>query len=359
LRVLHVIQELGAGGAERILSDLVEGTRRAGHEVAVAAAPGTLSAEMDAPVFPMPLVQRHLRRVPQAVVALDSATRRVRPDTLHVHNPGMAAVAGVTTVRGKRVRGLVTVHGVPDEDYAAAKRVLRIAGLPVVACGPGVARGLADQGFEVAATIVNAVSLPPPPADGRDLRRQWGFAPDHALIVSVGRLVPVKNHTLAVTALARVPRGDLAIVGEGPLHASLRRQADTEGLGDRVAFAGFRDDARAIIGAADVVVLPSTSEGLPLVALEALAAGTPLVATAVRGIKELLTHEDNALLVPPNDPVALASAINLALDDTELRERLRAGGRRLTEAHSTEAMIAAYLRFYELVTTRADSSETR
>ena len=347
MRILHAIQELSTGGAERVLVELVRGTQRAGHDIAVAAAPGALSREVNAPIYPVPLVGRHIWRLPTAVVALDRTVRRTRPDFVHVHNPGMAAVAAITTMRGRRVRGLVTVHGVPDPDYSATARVLRIAGLPVVACGPGVAAGLEEHRCAVTATIVNAVRPPASPADARVLRKEWGLAADQPLIVSVGRLVPQKNHALAISALTHMPRGGLAILGEGPLLSDLRNQVMVEGVADRVVFAGVRSDATAVIGAADVVVLPSHWEGLPLVGLEALAAGTPLVATAVRGVRELLTDTENALLVPPDEPEALASALNRVLEDSDLRERLRTGGLRLATSHGTEAMVSAYLRLYE------------
>ncbi len=352
MRILHVIQELGTGGAERIVLELVRGSRRAGHEVAVAAAPGTLSREVDAPTFPMPIVERKALRLPHAVVALDRAMRATRPDVLHAHNPGMAAVTAAATLRGHRAPAVVTVHGVPDEDYAGAARVLGYAGLPVVACGPGVATGLEERRCAVAATIVNAVRPPAAPADGVALREAWRLAADEPLIVSVGRLVPLKNHALAISALRHMPRGSLAIVGDGPLLSELGEQVVAERLTDRVAFAGLRTDATAVIGAADVVVMPSRGEGLPLVGLEALAAGTPLVATDVRGLRELLTDGENALLVAPGDPEALAAAIIRVLDDFELRERIRSGGLRLVESHSPDAMVDAYLRLYQRVVSR-------
>ncbi len=352
MRILHVIQEFGTGGAERIVVELACGSRRAGHEVAVATAPGALSREVGAPTFPIPLVERKVWRLPQAAVALDRAVRATRPDVLHAHNPGMAAVTAATTLRGHRVPAVVTVHGVPDEDYAVAARVLGYAGLPVVACGPGVAAGLEERRCAVTAIIVNAVRPPAVPADGRALRDEWGLAADEPLIVSVGRLVPLKNHALAISALRHMPQGSLAIVGDGPLLSELRKQVVVDGLGDRVAFAGMRTDATAVMGAADVVVMPSRGEGLPLVGLEALAAGAPLVATAVRGLRELLTDGENALLVAPGDPEALAAAITRVLDDFELRERIRNGGLRLAKSHSPDAMVDAYLRLYQRVISR-------
>ena len=288
MRILQVIQELRTGGAERALLMLTAGARAAGHEVFVAAAGGPLAAAAGTEPFPLPVLERSLRRVPAGVLALRRAIVGSRPDVIHAHNPGMALIAGSATIRGRKPAALASLHGVPDDDYRAAARILRLAGLPVVACGPGVAAALTEHGLEPAATILNAVGPPPPPADRGVLEREWGIPVDAPLAVAVGRLVHQKNHALALEALALLPGVHLAVVGDGELRGDLERLASERGLSDRVAFLGLREDARALVGAADVLVLPSRWEGLPLVALEALAAGTPVVATAARGVRELL-----------------------------------------------------------------------
>ena len=164
--------------------------------------------------------------------------------------------------------------------------------------------------------------------------------------------MPQKNHRLAVRALAQVPDTALVVLGEGPLRAELEETARAEGVAGRVVLAGVRPDARGIVGAADVVVFSSTWEGLPLAALEALAAGTPVVSTAVRGLRELLTDGRDALLVPPNDPAALADALRRVLGDPGLGARLGEGGRALAGAHSEETMVARYLELYDTLIAR-------
>jgi glycosyltransferase involved in cell wall biosynthesis len=351
MRILHAIQELRTGGAERVVVALAKGAAAEGHEVAVASAPGSLVAEIDGPHFTLPLVERRPWRLPGTILAVRRAVRGFGPDLVHCHNPGVAAAAGPATFRGRRPHALVSVHGVPDEDYRRAALVLRLAGLPVVACGPGVELGLEAAGLQPLTTILNGVAPAPPPADRPGLAAEWGIAPDRPLVLAVGRLVPVKNHELAIRALSEVPDATLAIVGEGLLLDDLRRSAVDAGVADRVVFAGLRPDARELIGAADVVVLPSRAEGLPLVALEAFAAGTPLVATAVRGVQELV-GDDAALLVPPGDPDTLAAGLRLVLADPPLADRLSAAGRKVAAEHSEEAMIAAYLDLYERLAPR-------
>jgi glycosyltransferase involved in cell wall biosynthesis len=349
VRILHVIQELGYGGAERVVVSLAEGARRAGHEAAVASAGGALEQRLDAPTYRLPVLARRPWLLPAAVRSVRRAVRAFRPDVVHFHNPGMAAVGGLATLRGRRPPGLVTVHGVPEEDYPSASRVLRLAGLPVVACGPDVEHGL--RGVR-STTIENAVPPAPPPADRGALAAELGFSADAPLVVTVGRLTEQKNQALAVRALASVPDAMLLILGEGPLRASIAAAAREAGVDGRVVLAGVRPDAREVVGTADAFVLSSTWEGLPLAVLEALAAGTPLVATAVRGVRDLVRDGESALLVPPGDQDALAAALRSVLGDPELAARLAEGGRAVAAAHGEEPMVASYLDLYTRLAAR-------
>jgi len=224
--------------------------------------------------------------------------------------------------------------------------VLRLTGLPVVACGPGVEVALAEHGLRTAATIWNGVSPAPPPADRAELERMWRVPPGNRLVLAVGRLVPAKNHALAIRAFADVEYATLVIVGEGPLRNELEDEARRAGVHDRVVFAGLRPDARALIGAADAIVVSSRSEGLPMVVLEALAAGTPVVATAVRGVREILEDEQNALLTAPEDPLRMAEAIQRVLSDERLAGRLADAGLGLAGEHTEQAMVDAFLDLY-------------
>ncbi len=340
-----MIQELGTGGAERILISAYRGAREAGHTVSVAAGPGPLAAELAEQPYPLPIVGRRPWRVPPAALAVRRAVAATRPDVVHAHNPTMGLAAGLVTRRGRKPPGLVNVHGVPEEDWPAAVRLVRLSGLAPVACGPGVAAALAEHGCTPFATVPNAVGPAPPPA-GRD---ELKLEPGTRLVLAVGRLVELKNHELAIRAIAGVPDAVLAIAGDGPLRPRLERVAEEEGVFGRVRFLGVRPDVRAVMGAADAIVLPSRSEGLPLSALEALASGTPLVATNVRGLRELVADGQNALLVP-EEPEALAAALRRVLDDPELSARLAEAGKRVEGAGSDDTLVEGFLALYERLT---------
>ena len=346
MRILHVIQELGVGGAERILASTYRGARAAGHDVFVVGAPGPLADELGIEPYPLPLVRRHPSRIPAAAYAVRKAVRDSRADLIHAYNPTMGLAAGLVTARGRRPPGLVNLQGGSEDDWPRAVRLVRLSGLAPVACGPGVAEALERHGTHPLATVPNAVGPAPPPADRSQLDAEWGLDPKTRLVLAVGRLAEQKNHELAIRALADVPGAKLAIAGDGPRRPELERVAAEAGVAGRVVFAGVRPDARALMGAADAVVLPSHWEGLPLAALEALTSGTPLVATSVRGLRELLHDGENALLVPPDDPKALASALRRVLDDPALAGRLSEAGLRVPGAGSEDEMVSAFLALY-------------
>jgi glycosyltransferase involved in cell wall biosynthesis len=151
----------------------------------------------------------------------------------------------------------------------------------------------------------------------------------------VARLQPEKGVATFLKAAARVskasPEARFLVVGDGPLREELLGLAGRLGMEDRVRFLGYRTDARALIGLLDVLVVPSLTEGSPLIVLEAMAAGVPVVASAVGGIPDQARHGEEGLLVPPGDPEALAGAMGELLRDPSRARLLGAAGRRRTE----------------------------
>jgi len=141
-----------------------------------------------------------------------------------------------------------------------------------------------------------------------------------------GRLTEQKALEDTLAALARVPRVALLVLGDGPERAALERRAAQLDVSDRVRFlgAGTRDDVIVLFRAVDAALLTSAWENLPHTLLEALAAGTPVIATAVGGIPEVVRDEENGLLVPPRDVAAAASAIDRLVRDEVLRASLAA-----------------------------------
>jgi glycosyltransferase involved in cell wall biosynthesis len=189
------------------------------------------------------------------------------------------------------------------------------------------------------------------PVDRDAKRRELGIPGDAMIIGIAARLSPPKGVTHILRALpdivARVPRVALIVAGEGPLEQDLRAETARLGLGDHVKFVGPRADMPELLKLFDLYVLPSVSEGLPMVLLEAMAAGCPIVATSVGGVPSAIEDGVNGLLVPPQNPAMLARAVVLALGDAALRRRLALAGKQAFAARfSAETMTRRYERLY-------------
>ena len=167
----------------------------------------------------------------------------------------------------------------------------------------------------------------------------------------VGRLVPAKAPDVFLRAVslaaARVPGLRGLVVGDGPLRAELEAGARRLGLGDRVVFAGVREDVEELLPGLDALLFSSLREGLSMAMLEAMAAGVPVVATEVGGTPELITHGESGLLVPPGDPGRLADALIGLLEDPAGADGIRqAARRRVEERFSLARMTAAHEALY-------------
>ena len=176
--------------------------------------------------------------------------------------------------------------------------------------------------------------------------------PDHApLALALGRLHPNKGFDVLLTAIRRVPQLYLWLAGEGELRAPLERQARELDIAARVRFLGWRDDASALMAAADFLVCPSRHEPLGNVIIEAWAAGVPVIATMTAGPSVLITHDKTGLLVPADDAGALAIAMRRIVDDEALKARLAAAGHAAYEAEFSEPhVVGLYRDFFAAVT---------
>ncbi|MFP5502637.1 MAG: glycosyltransferase, partial [Candidatus Sericytochromatia bacterium] len=180
---------------------------------------------------------------------------------------------------------------------------------------------------------------------------------EDVLFTCVARLMPVKNHAMLIEAFARglggAPDAHLLLVGEGELRPALERQVAEAGLTGRIHLMGKRTDIPETLAAADAFVLASDWEGNPLSVLEAMAAGKPVVATAVGGVPELVTAETGRL-VPPGDTVAMAEALKAAYALPDVRQRM---GERAALRAEAAFDVAAMARAYEALYTRLLSRE--
>ncbi len=194
------------------------------------------------------------------------------------------------------------------------------------------------------------------------LRAKLGIGPEKRVILIVGRLSSEKDHGTLLEAMGRLqgaaPGAHLAIVGDGPERPRIERTIEALGLTGAVTLAGQVASAEPYYGIAEVCVLSSLSEGSPNALLEAMAAGVPVVATAVGGVPEMVSHGDSALLIEPGDCGAMTNAIAALLSDGELARRLARRAREIVvERHAPEARTRRLVEIYESLT--RDSPQRR
>lgn len=204
-------------------------------------------------------------------------------------------------------------------------------------------------------------SRPRTPDEIRAAREELGIAPDQFAVGTVTRLHESKGNSYLVEAARLVvnerPRAKFFIVGEGPLLEPLREQAAALGLGEAFVFAGFAKDVARVVSAFDVSAFPSLWEGTPLTVFEALAMGKPIVATDADGLLDVLTHEQDAIIVPKRDARALARGIIRLIDEPDTRVRLGNGASLSGQEYDIAAFVRKMERLYDLL--HRVSRETR
>jgi len=193
---------------------------------------------------------------------------------------------------------------------------------------------------------------------GGEFRRELNLGDEVPLVGIVGRIAPIKNHRLFLQAAALVsvkePATRFVIVGDGILRSEVERQACALGIVDRVLFTGWRRDLPRVYADLDVLALCSDNEGTPVSAIEAMAAGCPVVATRVGGLPDLITNGESGYLVPPADVEGLAAAILRVLHDPDTTDRMcRAARLSVQRRFTMKRLITDMEQLYcELVTDR-------
>lgn len=214
-------------------------------------------------------------------------------------------------------------------------------------------------------TIRNGVHIPPPISawERAAIRADLGVPEGRTFGLFVGRMVPQKSVDCLIRALALLGQRDrpwMALAGDGPLRADMERLATGCGLGRDLIFLGERDDATRLMQAADFLVLPSRFEGLSNSLLEAMAAGCPVVASAVGGNPELVQDDRTGLLFPADDATALAACLARVAGDWALRARLSRQGRdHVMRHHGVPVMVAATAAVYERCLGQAATQPSR
>lgn len=372
MRILHLIDSGGVYGAERILLYLAREQQQRGHQPIIGsiARPGVIETPLEATARSWGLSVESIRipsqPTPSVIRALLGVRRDVKADLLHSHGYKANILLGPLP---RRLRGpmLATLHGHTGTtrfsalwvyehlDRVALRRLDAVVvvtramlELPAVrAIGPAK-RCLIENGIPALETRLAdlAASHTAVPSSLVELMRR------RPSLVAIGRLSAEKGFVNLIEAFGRASRAQgnthqLLIIGEGPERAALARRIAALGLQGGVTLAGYVEGADRLLGTSAGFVMSSFTEGMPLVLMEALQWGVPILATSVGAIPELLQDGRAGKLVPPHDVEALASGLSALMAPTAATAEPRAG---LSSHFSSGRMAEDYLRLYEAIT---------
>jgi len=359
-QVLHTLQ---IGGAEVLAARLARKLReRFCFVFACLDNLGTLGVELREEGFTVEVLGRKNGLDFGCVRRLAAFARDQRADLLHAHQYTPFFYARAPGWLGNRPPVLFTEHGrfypdLPNRKRMVFNRLFLRERDRVVAVGKAVKQalirneGIPARRIEV---IYNGVRIDDFRSDARtrlEVRTELGISPAAHVGILVARLDYLKDHCTALRATERVrrqfPDFRLVLVGEGPERPKIEAEIAQLGLGDAVLMLGLRTDIRRLLSAADLFLLTSISEGIPVTLIEAMGAELPVVSTAVGGVSEVVAPDQTGFLAPAGDDLSLAAGLIRLLSDADTAQRFGAAGRtRASEVFAEEEMHAAYASLY-------------
>lgn len=360
LTVLHVNTQRGWRGGERQTIWLASALERLGHRSVVAArASDELATRAAASGLQVLSLSPGFEADPLAALQLRSAIRLHGVDVVHAHAAHAVAIGALATVgRGGPPLVVTRRMDIPLRSnvgtrwkYGRASAVIAISRATADALRasgiPAERVRLVHSGIDMTRQVVPA---------SRETLASLGIPDKVPLVVQVGQLAGDKDPVTLVRAVAHarsaVPLLHALMVGDGPLRPDVERAVEEAGLQDVVRLAGYRNDADALLAAADVVTLTSRREGLGSVLLDALALGRPVVATRAGGIPDAVLENETGFLAEPGDAAALGDGIAMLLRDPELWTRMSQSSLARAREFSMEAIARRTLEVYRSVLAR-------
>lgn len=355
MRIVQVVENLAVGGLERMVVDLAKEQARCGHEVSICCLfePGLLAEEAAQAGIPV----RSLHKTPGfsfgAVRRMASFLREARAEVVHGHNPGVHHYAALAARWAGTHVVVNTRHGVSNSQGKRFEdRWFRMV-LPLTSRVVFVSRHsqafYIDNGIipaSISSVIVNGI----PQLAYEERAACPGARLPRLRFGNIARMVPVKGQATLIEAFSRIapelPGAELVIVGGGDLHSGLEAMVRDRGIEDRVRIEGPTRDVAGVLSQLDVFAFSSTSEGLPLVILEALAAGLPIVSTRVGGVPEVAPEGEVAWYCEPGDVDGMARALLLAARDPALTDKGRKARQRARSLYTVQTMAKQYEDLY-------------
>ena len=360
--IVHLVHSLEGGGTERTLLSLLRSfdPEPIKHSVVTLREAGSLSGQLPSHVACRPLAIRGRSRT--AWFGLARLLRVWRTAVIHARNTCCWSDAVLAGVAARKVRVVLGFHGLQTcEPFSPRHRRIVAVGLRAGARLTSVSEAGRRRLCEQTSAPPGRVDLLPngvdlsrfaDPHDARraSIRKELRVDRDAFVIGAVGSLTPVKRHDVLLSAVARaaktVDNMHLLIVGDGPLRATLTRQAQADGIEDRVTFAGTREDVPALLAAMDVHVCASESEGMSNALLEGLAAGLPIIATDVGDNALVVRDGVEGRIIQPGSGTSLADLIVQLANNPEMRRRFATAAKTRAKQYDFQETVHLYERYY-------------
>jgi len=357
--LVHVVESLDTGGLERIVVDLVRGTAGKGYapELVSLHEAGDLAGELEALGVPVYALRQRDGLDCFLLFRLKAILRRLGARIVHCHNFGPLVYGALAARMSRSCSVVYTAHGVQSAVHPPLRWIHRLGLVDraVYVSADSRARAIAAAGLspDHGEVIANGIDVDAfRPVTDRGATRSSLGVPEGAFVFGmVARLSRAKNHADLIrgfeTALGEIPSAWLVIVGDGETRGEVEARAAASPAGARIRIAGLRRDIGDVLGAMDVFVLSSHTEGLPVSVLEAMAAGLPAIATRVGGASEVIEDGVSGILVEPGNAAALSSAmVRVARDPAFAQDLAHRGRNRAVEHFSTCAMVEKYKALY-------------
>jgi L-malate glycosyltransferase len=362
--VCQLVHTLHVGGAEVLATRLGRQLRQECRFIYVCLdEEGTMAEDLRAEGFAVQVLGRREGLDWHCALRLAKIFDEERVDLVHAHQYGPFFYAMLARLLERRPAVLFTEHGRHFPDFPRPKRkmvnrLLLESRDRVVGVGQAVRLAvIRNEGIPAARVgmIYNGIDAPPVGEtngfDRNAVLNELGCRQGDFVILQVARLDYLKDHATAVRMMKRLvidfPNAKLLLVGDGVEKQAIKQLIEAHGVGENVRLLGLRQDIGRLLKAADLFLLTSISEGIPLTVIEAMAAGLPVVATRVGGMAEVVVHGETGLLGPSGDDAAMAALVDQLVRNEELRRQMGLRGQMRARSEFSESrMHARYLDLY-------------
>jgi glycosyltransferase involved in cell wall biosynthesis len=366
LRILHVLPTLHNGGAENMACSLILATAER-HQLGALSLFPVADSWFEQTLRDAHIPMWHLDKRPgfdpRVFGRVRRAIREFQPDVVHSHMSVLRYMAPCLLEKGAPV-AVHTLHNLAKYETDLVGRALQWFFFRGLVVPVAISREVADS-FEryyrlpcphLVPNCIRVETFRPDAEVRAEWRAKEGIPQNAIVFISTGRFVEQKNPFLTLDAFRQLrdPRAKLVLLGRGPLQDEVETYIRDNRLQDSVYLLGFRPDIPQCLAAADVFLLSSHWEGNPLAVMEAMAAGLPVISTAVGGVPSLVESGRSGILVAPGDCAAFAEAMRFLLEDAEARSSIARGAREhAVDAFSLDRMVRGYAEVYESTLTRA------